>query len=240
MSWRTLEVCVDNHEGLVAAIKGGADRIELCAALALGGLTPSEALMLAGARSPVPVYAMIRPRAGLFDFDEAELSDMEREIDRARAHGLAGVVLGAGGPDGLDLTALARLSRRAEGMGRTLHRVIDLVQQPEMRMADIAALGFERVLTSGGALTAEAGAETIAAMVRAAPKGLSVMAGSGVNASNAASILRRTGVLELHSPASVTTAPPDPRIVELGFTPETSRRTDPAAVAELAALLHAS
>ena len=95
MSAVTLEICVDGADGLIAAVAGGADRIELCSALALGGLTPSPGLMTLAARAPVPVYAMIRPRAGDFVFSPAEIDQMRREIDAVREAGLAGVVLGA-------------------------------------------------------------------------------------------------------------------------------------------------
>ncbi|WOI58314.1 copper homeostasis protein CutC [Palleronia sp. LCG004] len=234
---RTLEICVDSHAGLMAAVTGGAHRIELCAALALGGLTPSEALMRAAARCPVPAYAMIRPRDGDFLFSDEELSDMETEIDRARALGLAGVVLGAGSGDGLDLGALDRLAKRAEGMGRTLHRVIDLLPTPATALGSVADLGFERVLTSGGAVTAPEGAATIAEMVRAAPPGLSIMAGSGIRPENAAELIAATGVREIHSSASAAASPPDADLVRLGFAPTNARRTDPEAVARLSRAL---
>src|SRR5262245_37162108 len=94
-----LEVCVDSPQGLAAAIEGGADRIELCSALELGGLTPLPGLMKAAAAAPIPVYAMIRPRGGLFVFDEADEAAMMADIDAVRAAGLAGVVIGANQPD---------------------------------------------------------------------------------------------------------------------------------------------
>ncbi|RVJ14613.1 copper homeostasis protein CutC, partial [Sinorhizobium medicae] len=113
-----LEVCVDDPDGLEAAVAGGADRVELCSALCAGGLTPSPGLMSAAGMPPVPVYAMIRPRAGDFVYDAADLEVMRRDIDAARAAGLAGVVLGASRADGrLDARMLTKLAGHAAGMG---------------------------------------------------------------------------------------------------------------------------
>src|SRR5690606_30778488 len=106
----TLEICIDSPSGHAAAIAGGADRIELCSALALGGLTPSPGLMARAAKAPIPVHALIRPRAGDFSFTEDEIATMEADIDAARAAGLRGVVLGATHADGtLDAETLRRL-----------------------------------------------------------------------------------------------------------------------------------
>jgi len=129
-----LEVCVDDIAGLEAAIEGGADRIELCSALALGGLTPSPGLMSAAQRSPVPCYAMIRPRAGGFVYSAAEIDIMTNDIYFAASSGLAGVVFGASLPDGrLDAETLITLSNAIGSMPRTLHRAFDLV--PDMAEA---------------------------------------------------------------------------------------------------------
>src|SRR6478752_597825 len=94
-----LEVCVDSPRGLAAAIEGGADRIELCSALEVGGLTPLAGLMKAAAAAPIPVYAMIRPHAGPFIFDAADEVAMMADIDAVKAFGLAGVVIGANRKD---------------------------------------------------------------------------------------------------------------------------------------------
>ena len=122
-----LEVCVADALSLAEAIAGGADRIELCSSLELGGLTPTPGLIGQAAEAPIPIYAMVRPRSGDFVFDTGDLDCMYREIDAVRAAGLAGVVLGASRPDGtLDTAMLEKLSRHASGLGTTLHRAIDL------------------------------------------------------------------------------------------------------------------
>lgn len=195
-----LEVCVDSAEGLQAAWSGGADRIELCAALSEGGLTPSAGLVHQAAALPLPVYAMIRPRGGDFCYAPDEVAVMRRDIAEMRRAGLAGVVLGAATPEGaLHAPLLRQLSQDAGGMGRTLHRVIDTVADPLPALETAIALGFERVLTSGGAATAMQGAALIARMVGAARGRLSVMAGAGVTPDTAAELVARTQVRELHA-----------------------------------------
>ncbi len=195
-----LEICVDTLQGAHAAIRGGAGRIELCSSLSEGGLTPSSGLMQAAAALPVPCYAMIRPRSGLFHFDAADEAIMHADITTARAAGLAGVVLGAQDADGaLDIDMLARLSEAAQGMGRTLHRVIDVVPDPLAALDQAISLGFERVLTSGAAPEAPDGVVLIAEMVRRAAGRLSVMPGCGLTPGTLPAVLSVPGVTEVHA-----------------------------------------
>ncbi|TCL95673.1 copper homeostasis protein CutC [Rhizobium sp. PP-WC-2G-219] len=237
MSPVLLEVCVDDAAGLLAAVEGGADRIELCSALSLGGLTPTAGLMQLAGRMPIPVYAMIRPRAGDFVFEETEIAMMETEIDAARQAGLAGVVLGASLADrSLDAACLARLSRRAVNMGRTLHRAFDLVPEQEAALETAIDLGFERILTSGGQKTAAQGIAAITDLVRKAGERLSIMPGSGVTLATVGPLLG-IGVSEVHASCSASVPTADSRLVELGFAPETARRTDAGVVRALKAAL---
>src|SRR5262249_55198139 len=149
-----LEVCVDSPQGLDAAIAGGADRIELCSALELGGLTPTPGLIGRAAQAPIPVYAMIRPRPGNFVFGPADIDAMLLEVETIRHAGLAGVVLGASNADGsLDRLTLEKLMDGSSGMGTTLHRAFDLVPDLEEAVTIAVGLGFERILTSGRATT---------------------------------------------------------------------------------------
>lgn len=199
-----LEICVDTIDGARAAEAGGADRVELCSALSEGGLTPSVGLMKAAADLSVPVYAMIRPRSGLFHFTEDEEAVMLADIAAAKAAGLAGVVLGAQGDDGgLDMAMLGRLMAAAEGMGTTLHRVIDVVPEPLVALEQAVELGFERVLTSGAAPEAPEGAEMVARMVEQAGDRIGVMAGCGLTAKNVAGFVAATGVREVHAACAV-------------------------------------
>lgn len=242
MSRITIEVCVENKADLTAAIAGGAHRIELCSALALGGLTPSVGLMHLAARSPIPVYSMQRPRSGSFVYSPDELDLIRRDIDAVAEVGLQGVVIGASKPSGdLDVEACLVLvsHARAQGLAVTLHRAIDLAPDP-VNAVDVAVdLGVERVLTSGGARTAIEGIETIAAMVNRAGDRLSVMAGASVNGNNIAELVRRTGIKEVHGSFSQPSTITDPRLIELGFTSPNQRGTNAAEVANAVAAVSA-
>lgn len=231
---RRLEICVDTPDGLEIALAAGADRIELCAALALSGLTPTPGLMAqAAGRS---VWPMIRPRAGDFVFSPAEADAMRRDIDAARAAGLPGVVLGASRRSGeLDAELLAELCRHAAGLGLALHRAFDQAPDLTAALETAVALGFERVLTSGGARSASEGADRLAALVAQAGDRIVIMAGSGVTAANVVDLVRRTGVKEVHgscsAPVQVRGADP------LGFEPPGRRETSGEAVKAIAAAL---
>ncbi len=234
MSGCRLEVCVDDVAGIDAAVAGGADRIELCAALSTGGLTPPPGLMAYAAKAPVPSYAMIRPRVGGFVFDRGEIDLLLWDIDAVRRAGLAGVVLGANLPDGrLDEPLLRRLAGHAEGLGLTLHRAVELVPDFAEAVEVAVGIGFERILTSGGAKTALEGMEALAGIVGHAAGRISIMPGSGVSIANAGLFRQRLGVSELHSSCSVAVREEDARLVSLGFAGETARRTDAAAVRAL-------
>jgi len=239
MSKALLEIAVDSVTGLDNAVKGGAQRIELCAALDVGGLTPSWGLMALAAKAPLPVYAMIRPRAGSFVFDEVEEAVMTADIMAAREVGLAGVVLGASNPDGtLDAPRLARLIGYAKGMGVTLHRAFDLAPDADAALEQAVELGFERILSSGGQPKAMDGAETLKRMVERAGDRLIVMPGSGIRAGNVLEILSRTGAREVHAsgrePVSVSA---DARSIAFGFQSATAMETDEAAVREMREVL---
>ncbi len=233
-----LEVCVDSAEGLYSAIEGGADRIELCSALELGGLTPSQALMELASDAPIPVYAMIRPRAGSFCFSAEDEVIMAADIGNARNAGLAGVVLGASLADGsLDVTLLERLIAEAKGLGTTLHRAFDLVPDAESALEQAIALGFERILTSGLSLTAEEGLDNLRHLAGKAGKRISIMPGSGVSAGNVGRIIEATGATEVHASCRVAVEEKDSRAIVFGFAGERSFRTSAQRVSELKAAI---
>jgi copper homeostasis protein len=221
-----LEVCVDSPSGLAAAISGGADRIELCSALELGGLTPTSGLIGQAALAPVPVYAMIRPRPGNFVFGEADIDAMLREIDVVRSAGLAGVVFGANHASGqLEHTTLERLIRQCDGLGVTLHRSFDLV--PDLAEAvDMAIdLGFERVLTSGRALTSVAGLDDLEKTFQLAAGRIEIMPGSGINIDNVDLLLQRVPFTEIHASCAAAVKPLSEAAARLGFETGARKQT---------------
>ncbi|MBW3697910.1 copper homeostasis protein CutC [Vibrio sp. T187] len=203
-----IEVCIDNLESLHNAIQGGADRIELCSSLALGGLTPSYGFMKQAALiSSIPVYAMIRPRQGDFIFDSDDIECMLEDIHSAGKAKLQGVVLGALTPDGeVDENVMRKLVEAANqhGLGITFHRAIDQCNDYQSALESIISLGCERVLTSGLAPTAEQGIATLKSIVKQANQRIDIMAGAGVNADNALAILRDSGVHSLHLSGKTT------------------------------------
>ena len=236
MSRIILEICVDDAAGIDAATRGGADRIELCAALGLGGLTPSVGLIALAAENAIPTMAMIRPRGGDFVWSADEIRAMCAEIDAVRAAGLAGIVIGASLPDGrLDVAALAELVARAQGLDITLHRAIDLVPDVTEAMSLCQRLGINRVLSSGGAKAAELGLDRLSEM---AQSGITVMPGGGVNTKNLARFAADLSLREIHASASVLLPlPNDPRIADFGFQSSGARGTDEATVRALRAAL---
>lgn len=235
-----LEICVDDASGLEAAIEGGADRVELCSVLELGGLTPTPGLIALAGHANVPVRAMIRPRPGDFVFSESDLQAMLADIDHVRAAGLEGVVLGASRPDGrLDLAMLERLTQAASGLRRTLHRAIDLVPDMEEAVEQAIALGFDTILMAGGARTAPEGIETLALAHRIAAGRIAIMAGSGLHAGNAAALLDRVPLPALHASCGVAAAPASAPALRLGFASPSRKATSLNNVAALRAALSA-
>ncbi|MDI5962298.1 copper homeostasis protein CutC [Streptantibioticus silvisoli] len=183
-----LEIAVTSAAGARTARDGGADRVELCSALELGGVTASAALVEAVSAVGPPVQALVRCRPGDFVYDADEVALMAAEVRSVIACGAAGVVVGALTAGGtLDTAAMRRFADAAHTAGAaagrrvevTLHRAVDQAADPVGTAALASSLGLTRVLTSGGAVTAADGLATLAAMAAAAP-GLEVMAGAGV------------------------------------------------------------
>ncbi|WP_373949888.1 copper homeostasis protein CutC [Vibrio pomeroyi] len=203
-----IEVCIDNLESLHNALAGGANRIELCSSLALGGLTPSFGMMKQVARiSTVPVYAMIRPRQGDFIFDNDDVMSMLDDIQAASDAGLDGVVLGVLTAQGeIDMAAMKALTSKAHQLklGVTFHRAIDQLKDYQTALEQIIELGCERVLTSGLASNAELGKDILKEMVTLTQGRLDIMAGAGVTADNGHEILKHAKVQALHLSAKST------------------------------------
>lgn len=182
-----LEVCVDSLASARAAVRGGADRLELCSALAIGGLTPyPELLQQIRKESDIPVRCLMRPRAGDFLYTPEEIEQMAMQIRILKSLGADGFVIGCLTAQGdLDDDAMKPLIEAADGAGLTLHRCIDVSCDPMETYLQAAYLGIDTVLTSGAAGNCIAGKETIGNLLqlRDQQKGPEVLIGAGVKAS---------------------------------------------------------
>ncbi len=198
-----LEICCGSYQSALAASKAGATRIELCSGLAEGGITPSLGLVRAACTLPNVVHhVLIRPRGGDFLYTETEKRIILDDIDAAIHAGADGVVVGALTDDGeVDLPFLEACVNHAAGRNVTFHRAFDLCADAMRAMKQIADAGANRILTSGQAATAVEGIGLLAKLTKEAPEGLSIMPGCGVNAANAAKLLKETGANELHASA---------------------------------------
>ena len=198
-----LEICADSIESAIVAERGGAHRIELCSDLLEGGVAPSSGL-IATVRSHISIalHIMIRPRGGDFCYTADEFAVMQRDVLTAKELGADGVVLGILHEDGtVDNDRTRQLIEIARPMKVTFHRAFDMSDDLCQSLNDIIAIGADRVLTSGGEQTAEAGIATIAALVKQAGNRIAIMAGAGINPSNVRDIVAGSGVGEIHATA---------------------------------------
>lgn len=195
-----LEVCANSIASCIAAEEGGAGRIELCAALGEGGITPSPGMVKGALESvDIPVFPIIRPRGGDFLYSDLEVEQMLADIRYLRDLGVHGFVVGALSADGqLNKEICRALIEAADGLPVTLHRAFDMSLDLSSTLEVAIDLGFSRILTSGGKQTAEEGIPIIRSLVHQANARIEVMAGSGVCVENAQKIANETGVSELH------------------------------------------
>jgi len=194
-----LEACIETLAEAKVAAKHGIDRIELCSALDLGGLTPPISFIQASAPI-INTHVMIRPRGGDFVYSSDELNLMKTDIEAAAEFGAAGVVFGClNGTNELDMVASAELVKVAkkEGLTCTFHRAFDFVFDMPKALDQLMQLGFHRVLTSGGQATAINGLNQIMKLITQSDGRIEIMAGSGVNASNIKT-LKAAGVDAAH------------------------------------------
>ena len=205
-----LEISVGSVEIAVAAQRGGADRIELCIEQDIGGLTPTRALMMeARANLQIPIFVMIRPRAGNFAYSDGEFSAMCASIRLAKQMHMDGVVLGVLTAERrVDVERTRALVGLARGMQVTFHRAIDETANLLDALEEIVQTGADRILTSGGERTALEGAERIAALVENAQERIVILPGAGIHPGNVQEIARRTDAKEFHSGLSSVLARP--------------------------------
>lgn len=194
------ELCVESLKAAQSAERGGADRIELCVRLDLGGITPSEELTAASIRAlSIPVHLLIRPRGGDFVYTAREFDQMRRQVERGKEAGAAAVVLGVLLADGrVDIGRSRELVELARPMKVTFHRAFD--ETPDQSEALEAVIGTDAdcLLTSGGAADVLTGAGQIAQLVRQARERIQIMAGGGLRLATMVELLERTGLRALH------------------------------------------
>lgn len=247
-----VEVCVETTDGTIASEQAGADRVELCQALIVGGLTPSMGCVTTTIHraTTIGVHVLIRPRDGDFVYSPLEVDTMLADIaaikrETAGAGVQVGFVLGAlTATATIDRTVIAALVAAADGAPVSFHRAFDLTADLDASLDALVELGIGRVLTGGGAARAADGAATLSRLVERAGGAIDVMPGGSIRPHNAAQILAQTGARDVHFRAA-TTRPnlrspygPDVRMASSKAPDEAVRdETSAAAVREMVALV---
>ncbi len=195
-----IEICVEGIDGVMAAESAGADRVELCASLMEGGLTPSYGtIRTAIERASIPVFPIIRPRGGDFLYSDLEFETMLADVAACREMGVKGVVFGCLTPDGrYDEPRMRALVEAAGPMSTTSHRAFDMTRDIAESVEALVRCGVSRVLTSGQRDTAMEGIVNIRRTVELAGDRLKVMACGFLDLDNIAEVHRATGVREMH------------------------------------------
>jgi copper homeostasis protein len=217
---RLLEIAVETVEAALAAERAGADRVELCSNLRLGGVT-SDAALLTSVRKhiQIPVFAMIRPRVGGFVYSAPEFEQMKTSIAIAKNVGANGIVLGILTPDArIDTARTRELISLANPLPVTFHRAFDSTEELSQALEDVLQTGASRILTSGGTSTALEGQANIAKLVAAAGDHLTIVPGAGINAGNILQVAAATQAKEFHS--GLSSALPYPRTDYTSFEKE--------------------
>ena len=196
-----LEISVESADAATAAERGGAQRIELCSDLSVGGLTPGNELFLAVRQQvAVPIFSMVRPRTGDFAYSGLEFAVMKEDIVRAKTLGADGVVLGILQSDQrVDVARTRELVQLAHPLPVTFHRAFDECRDEYEGLEDVLAAGAKRILTSGSAPSAVDGVWTLGELVKYAGERIVIMPGAGINAGNLKSLVEETQAREFHS-----------------------------------------
>lgn len=227
-----LEIACNSYGSCLNAIEGGADRLELFENLDDGGCTPSFGMTEKAIALSVPVYVMIRPRGGNFTYNNDEIDIMLRDIEMCRKLGVKGIVFGCLTKSGqIDIELNKRLLQAWHNGPATFHRAIDRSSDIIKSCAEICDLGFERILSSGGAANAPDGIMVLKNMQSQFRNSIVIMPGSGVTAANAKEIIRVTECHEIHATCKITLSSemtyPDSKLKD------SVRQSDAALVREL-------
>lgn len=198
-----LEICANSFLSAANAAAAGADRIELCQELQVGGITPSWGLLRhVRERLDIPVHVLIRPRAGNFVYSDDEFAIMKHDIQACRELGCAGIVSGVLYSDGrLDVERTRELIEVSGDLSFTFHRAFDVVVNPSEVVEQLIEMGADRILSSGGETTAIEGLNRLRDWQQQAGKRLDFMPGGGINSNNA-SLFQAAGFSAIHTSAS--------------------------------------
>lgn len=201
-----LECCVDSVESAIEAEKGGANRIELCSALVIGGLSPSKALFEKVRENvKIKIHVLLRPRFGDFCYTDFEHEIIKQEICMFRELGADGVVIGTLKPDGtLNLEQMRELVDEAKGMSITLHRAFDMCADPFKTLEEVKGLGIHTILTSGQKNSCIDGKELLGQLVESANGEVDILIGGGVDVSVIPELCKTTGATSYHMSGKVT------------------------------------
>ncbi len=204
-SQREMEVCVDSIESAVNAEKGGACRVELCSNLVEGGTTPSLGMLKVTKRTvSIPIFAMLRPRAGDFLYSDADFQVMKEDLKLMKQNGADGIVFGILTPSGeIDIKRSKVLIELARPLPVTFHRAFDMVRNQELSLQALISLGVERVLTSGHESSSLEGLPLLKKLVEKGRGKIVVVPGGGITEGNVGHILEGYGAVEFHCSARV-------------------------------------
>jgi len=200
-----LETCVDSVESAMEAVKGGANRLELCSNLIIGGTTPNINLFkLINEKTNIKINVLIRPRYGDFCYTENEFEIMKRDIQMFKKGGAYGIVIGILRPDGtLDIDKMKELIEEANGMHITLHRAFDVCKDPFATLEEVKKLGINSILTSGQKSKCTEGKKLLKELVEKAEDKIEILIGSGINSSNVEDIIRYTKSYAVHTSGKI-------------------------------------
>ena len=195
-----LEICCGSGEDAIEAAAAGADRVELCSGLFLGGLTPSlGSLLEVKQQTNIPVMAMCRPRQAGFCYSVTEFAVMERDADSLLEHGADGIVFGILREDGtVDIQRTRLLRQRVGARQAVFHRAFDVTPDPLRALEELADLGITRVLTSGQKNSAPEGAALIRELIERAHGRIEVLPGAGITVQNVRQLVQATGCTQVH------------------------------------------
>ena len=200
-----LEICANSYQSAINAEKAGANRIELCSELAIGGITPSYGLLKKVTKElSIPIHVLIRPRSGDFTFSEDEFNIMKENILLCKELGVSGIVSGVLNTDNsIDVERTKELVALSKPMNFTFHRAFDWVQNPLQEIKNLAEIDVVRILTSGQENSAAIGLQNLIAFQKTTSK-ITIMPGGGINQNNI-KLFQENGFTEVHLSASSQT-----------------------------------